>query len=110
MATIDDFLNLDIRVGQIVQAEINSKARKPAYILHIDFGAELGVKGSSAQLCDNYDQEELVGKQILAVVNFPPRRVAGFKSEVLVLAVMCDEKGTVLVIPDKNVKIGEKLA
>lgn len=110
MATIDDFLTLDIRAGTIVQATVNAKAIKPAYALQIDFGEKLGIKGSSAQLCDNYQPQDLIGKQIIAVTNFPARRVAGFKSEVLVLAIVCDQNGTVLVTPDKTVVNGEKLA
>ncbi|WP_232326202.1 tRNA-binding protein [Xenorhabdus hominickii] len=73
-------MSLDIRVGKIIKVEKNEKAIKPAYKLSIDFGGELGEKQSSAQICQNYSEEQLIGKQILAVVNFPPRRVAGFKS------------------------------
>lgn len=107
MATIEDFTALDIRTGKIIHAEKNSKAHKPTYILDIDFGNTLDVKRSSSQLCENYTESDLVGTQILAVVNFPPRRVAGVK---LVLAVICDEKGTVLISPEQTVKNGGKLA
>lgn len=110
MIDFQDFLKLDIRVGKIVSARLNEKARNPAYILEIDFGAEYGVKGSSAQICENYSIEELVDTQIVAIMNFPPKRVAGFKSEVLVLATVCEEHGTVLVKPDKVVRNGQKLA
>ena len=110
MATIEDFKKLDIRVGEILQVEPNKKAIKSAYKLKINFGEELGIKSSSAQLCDNYKCEELVGRQILAVINFPPMLVAGYKSEVLVLAIVCSQNGTVLIQPSNKVKIGEKLA
>jgi tRNA-binding protein len=103
MATIEDFLKLEIQAGTIIHAEINSKARMPAYILNIDFGDEVGVKGSSAQLCENYTETDLIGKQIIAVTNFPTRKVAGFKSEVLVLAVVCNKNGTVLVIMPQEI-------
>ncbi|MCP3981065.1 MAG: tRNA-binding protein [bacterium] len=110
MATIDDLTKLDIRVGEVLSAEPNADARHPAYAMTIDFGDEIGVKQSSAQLCDNYEPSDLVGTRIIAVVNFPPRRVAGFKSEVLVLAIVCAENGTVLVRPDRPVEPGQKLA
>ncbi|PHM74328.1 tRNA-binding protein [Xenorhabdus kozodoii] len=108
-ATMDSFMSLDIRVGKIIKAEKNEKAIKPAYKLYIDFGSDIGEKQSSAQICQNYTAEQLIGKQILAVVNFPPRRVAGFKSEVLVLAAVCDEQGTVLIQPERNVNLGTRM-
>ncbi len=108
MAKFDDFLKLDIRVGEIVKAEMFEKARKPAYKLWIDFGNEIGMKKSSAQITECYQLEELVGKQILGVVNFPARQVADFMSEVLVLGVYA-EQGVVLISPDKQVKKGDKL-
>ncbi|MBB4935323.1 tRNA-binding protein [Lipingzhangella halophila] len=110
MATFEDFLELDIRVGRIVHAEPNAKASVPAYKLRIDFGAELGVKNSSAQLTENYDLESLKGRQVAAVVNFPPKKVAGFSSEVLVLAVVCEDSGTVLLRPDSEVTLGERVS
>ena len=106
----NDFLQVDIRVGTILEATLNKKAKKPAYILKIDFGKELGVKISSAQITQNYTPNELIGKQICAVVNFKPKRVAGVKSEVLVLAVVCKENGTVLIEPTKKVINGERIA
>ena len=87
MATFDDFMKLDIRVGEIVEAEIFEKAKKPAYKLWVDFGEEFGTKRSSAQITESYKREELVGKQVLGVVNFPPRQIADFMSEVLILGV-----------------------
>ncbi len=108
MATFDDFMKLDIRVGTIVEAQVFQKARRPAYQLRVDFGEELGVKKSSAQITDHYTPEELIGKQVLAVVNFPPRQIADFMSEVLVLGTY-SEGGVVLIAPDRPVKNGDKL-
>ena len=108
MAVFDDFMKLDIRVGTIVGAKNFEKARKPAYQLEVDFGEELGVKRSSAQITDHYSAEDLIGKQVLAVVNFPPRQIANFFSEVLVLGTY-SEGGVVLITPDKPVKNGDKL-
>ena len=107
MATFDDFLKLDIRVGTIIKAEDFLNARRPAYKLDIDFGS-LGIKKSSAQITELYQKSELVGKQILAVVNFPPKQIADFMSEVLVLGVYSRE-GVVLIEPNKPVNNGEKL-
>ena len=108
MATFDDFMKLDIRVGTITEAKVFAKARKPAYQLVVDFGEELGQKKSSAQITQHYTPEELVGKQVLAVVNFPPRQIADFMSEVLVLGTY-SEGGVVLITPDKHVANGDKL-
>ena len=108
MATFDDFMKLDIRAGTIVEAVVFEKAKKPAYQLHIDFGNELGIKKTSAQITNHYKPEELIGKQVLAVVNFPPKQIADFMSEVLVLGTY-SEGGVVLVTPDKEVKNGDKL-
>ena len=108
MASFDDFLKLDIRVGTIVSAKNFEKARKPAYQLEVDMGQELGIKRSSAQITDHYRPEYLVGKQVLAVVNFPPRQIANFFSEILVLGTY-SEGGVVLIRPDKPVKNGDKL-
>lgn len=108
MATFDDFMKLDIRVGTIVGAKNFEKARKPAYQLEVDLGEELGVKRSSAQITQQYTAEELIGKQVLAVVNFPPRQIANFFSEILVLGTY-SEGGVVLVTPDKPVQNGDKL-
>lgn len=107
LATFDDFLKLDIRVGTIVEARVFEKARRPAYQLKVDLG-ELGVKRSSAQITDHYKPEDLIGKQVLAVVNFPPRQIANFMSEILVLGTY-SEGGVVLITPDKPVANGDKL-
>lgn len=108
MATILDFMKLDIRVGTIINAKEFPKAKKPAYQLEIDFGVDLGIKKSSAQITNHYKIDDLVGKQILAVVNFPPRQIADFYSEVLVLGTYSDN-GVVLITPDKPVKNGDIL-
>ena len=108
MAAFDDFMKLDIRVGTITDAKVFAKARKPTYQLTLDFGDEIGTKRSSAQITDHYKPEELIGKQVLAVVNFPPRQIADFMSEVLVLGTY-SEGGVVLVTPDKKVQNGDKL-
>lgn len=108
MATFDDFMKLDIRVGTIIEAKIFEKAKKPAYQLKVDLGNEVGIKKSSAQITDVYKCEELIGKQVLAVVNFPPRQIADFMSEVLVLGTYSKD-GVVLITPDKEVANGDKL-
>lgn len=108
MATFDDFMKLDIRVGTITEAKVFAKARKPAYQLLVDFGEEIGTKRSSAQITQHYTPEELVGRQVLAVVNFPPRQIADFMSEVLVLGTY-SEGGVVLITPDRSVQNGDKL-
>ena len=108
MATFDDFMKLDIRVGTITEAKAFEKARRPAYQLWVDLGEEIGVKKTSAQITDYYKPEDLIGKQVLAVVNFPPRQIADFMSEVLVLGTY-SEGGVVLVTPDKKVQNGDKL-
>lgn len=108
MATFDDFMKLDIRVGTIVEAKVFEKARRPAYQLVVDMGDEIGLKKSSAQITDHYTPEELVGKQVMAVVNFPPRQIANFMSEILVLGTY-SEGGVVLIKPDMLVQNGDKL-
>lgn len=104
-----NFSQLDIRAGTVLSASPNEKAKNPAYKLHIDFG-ELGIKQSSAQLCENYQPSDLVNKQIIAIVNFPSMKVAGFQSEVLVLAVVGEDTGTVLLTTDTPVKNGQSVA
>lgn len=108
MATFEDFTKLDIRAGTIIDAKSFEKAKKPAYQLWIDFGKGLGIKKSSAQITDFYKADELIGKQILAVVNFPPRQIADFMSEVLVLGTY-SKGGVVLASIDKTVENGDKL-
>lgn len=108
MATFEDFMKLDIRAGTIIEAKVFKKAKRPAYQLKIDFGEEIGIKKSSAQITKLYSCEDLIGKQILAVVNFPPKQVANFFSEVLVLGTY-SEQGVVLIKPDEPVKNGDKL-
>lgn len=108
MATFEDFMKLDIRVGEITKVEFFEKAKKPAYKLWVDFGNEIGIKKSSAQITDCYSKEELIGKQVLGVVNFPPRQIADFMSEVLVLGVYAAQ-GVVLIQPQQPVKKGDKL-
>lgn len=106
--TYDYFEKVDIRVGKIIQVEDFPKARKPAYKLWIDFGT-LGVKKSSAQITELYRKASLMGKLIIAVVNFPPRQIADFKSEVLVLGVVLDNNEVVLVRPDGDVPLGKRI-
>ena len=110
MATFDDFLKLDIRVGRIVEAREFPEARKPAYQLTIDFGAEIGMKRSSAQLVARYSIEELTGRLVLGVVNFPPRRIGPFDSEVLTLGVPDTAGQVILVAPTSaDAVVGGKL-
>lgn len=107
--TIEEFEAIDIRVGRIVEARGFPEARKPAYLLVVDFGEEVGRRQSSAQLTGLYSAEELVGRLVVAVVNFPPRRIAGFKSEVLVLG-LTDGAGNVLLLqPEREVPIGGRV-
>lgn len=107
--TFDDFLNVDIRVGTITQAEPYPEARKPAIKVWVDFGAELGVKKSSAQITKHYAPDTLIGKQVIAVVNFPPRQIGKFMSEVLVLGMPDDEGEVALITPDIAVPNGGRL-
>jgi len=109
MITFDEFLKVDMRVGKIVRAESFPKARKPAYKLWIDFGEELGTKKSSAQITHHYSPEELIGKKVIAVVNFPPKQIADFMSEVLVLGVNSEEGEVSLLRPDHDAPLGSRV-
>lgn len=109
MITYADFLKVDIRVGTIIEAQQFPEARKPAYQLRVDFGPEIGIKKSSAQITQHYRPEDLVGKQVVAVVNFPPKQIGPFISEVLVLGLSDSEESIVLVSPDQRVVNGQKL-
>lgn len=102
MTLYDNFLSLDIRVGKIVAVEDFPEARKPAYKITIDFGAEIGNKRSSVQIVKHYKKDELVGKKVLGVVNFPPRQIGPFLSEVLTLGVPDGDHECVLIVPDKD--------
>lgn len=108
-ATFDDFLKVDIRVGTITEAREFPEARIPAYQLWVDFGEELGIKKTSARITDNYTLEELTGRQVMAVVNFPPRQIGKFMSEILVLGVPDENNHVTLIAPDKNIPNGGRL-
>ena len=107
--TFDDFLKVDIRVGSIIKAENFPEARKPAYKLWIDFGPSIGTRKTSAQITDNYLPTELVGRQVMAVVNFPPRQIGPFMSEVLTLGVTDNNGAVTLVGPDKKIPNGGRM-
>ena len=109
MATYEDFQKLDIRVGKIVEAENFPEARKASYKLKIDLGEEIGIKKSCAQLPQNYKIEDLIGKQVLCVVNFPPRQIGPAVSEVLTLGLPDNNHECILIVPDKNVPLGGRL-
>jgi tRNA-binding protein len=105
----DDFTKVELRVGQIVKAEIFAEARKPAYILHVDFGQEFGVKKSSAQITALYQPEELVGKQVVGVINFPRKQIGPVMSECLITGFCNERKEIVLCVPDRSAPLGAKL-
>ena len=102
-------MKVEIRLGKVIEVEDFPEAKNPSYKLKIDFGPEIGIKRSSAQLTDNYSKEDLKGRFVLAVVNFPPKQIANFMSEVLVVGVPDKNKNCVLLKPDKEVDIGVRL-
>ena len=108
MTDFETFMKLDIRVGTIIEVLDFPEAKRPAYKLKIDFGKEIGIKKTSAQITNKYKKGDLINKQVLAVVNFPPKQVANFISEVLVLGTYSDG-GVVLITPDERVENGDKL-
>ncbi len=107
--TFDDFLKVDIRVGTVIDVQPFEKARKPAWKMWVDFGDGIGVKKSSAQVTVHYAREDLMGRQVAAVVNFPPRQIADFMSEVLVLGFSDAEGAIVLIGPERAVPNGERM-
>ena len=109
MATIEDFQKIEMRTGTVLEAEDFPEAKNPSYKMKIDFG-EFGIKKTSAQLTKLYKKDDLVGRKIIAVTNFPPRQIGNFISEVLVLGVVLDNKEVVLLQPDRNVPNGKRIA
>ena len=111
METIEwsDFEKVELRVGTVVEVEDFPKARKPAYILHVDFGEEIGLRKSSAQITDVYNRDELVGRQVVGVVNFPPKQIGPIRSQCLVTGFYRDDGAVVLAVPDQPVPNGAKL-
>ena len=109
MATYEDFLKLDIRAGQIVTVEDFPEARRPAYKLKIDLGPEIGIKKSCAQLTKNYSKDQLKGKRVVCVVNFPPKNIGPEVSEVLTLGVPDESHECILLVPDKDIHLGGKI-
>jgi len=105
----EQFENVELRVGTIVQAEDFPKARKPAYILYVDFGKEIGIKKSSAQIIDLYSKDELIGKQVIAVTNFPPKQIGPILSECLITGFYQPNGDVVLAVPDKKIENGSRL-
>lgn len=107
--TYDDFLAVDIRVGRVLEASEFPEARKPAYKLRVDFGDDIGIKKTSAQITDLYQTDELIGRMVVGVVNFPPRQIGPFMSEVLILGLSDSEGRISLISPDQEVPIGGRL-
>ncbi len=109
MATTEDFEKLDIRVGKIIEVHDFPEAKKPAYKLKIDLGNDIGIKSSGVQIVDLYSKEELINKLVLCIVNFPPRKIGPFLSEVLTLGVPDEQGRCILIVPDKEATIGGRL-
>ena len=107
--SFDDFLNVELRVGRVLSAEVFAQARKPAYVLHVDFGPALGVRKSSAQLTVHYTPEDLVGRLVVAVVNFPAKQIGPLMSECLVTGFHDADGAVALCVPDKDVPLGTRL-
>ncbi len=107
--TFDDFMKVDIRAGRITEVFDYPEARKPAYKLTVDLGPEIGIKKSSAQVTQNYTKEELIGRHVLAVVNFPPKQIGKYMSEILVLGVPDANNNVMLIAPDRDVPLGGRL-
>ncbi len=108
--SFDDFLKVELRVGKVISAEVFPEARKPAYFLNVDFGEEIGVRKSSAQITDLYQPDELVGKLVVAVLNFPAKQIGPMKSQCLVTGFHNESNHVALCVPDKAVPIGTRLA
>jgi tRNA-binding protein len=109
MITYDDFSKIDVRVGKIIAVEDFTRAHKPAYKVQIDFGPEIGVKWSSVQAKRDYTKEEMLGQQVVGVVNFPPKNIAGFMSEVLILGVLAEDGGLSLLVPGRPAQLGSRM-
>ena len=107
--SFDDFLKVELRVGKVISAEKFPEARQPAYILHVDFGDELGVKKARAQITDLYREDELVGRLVVAVLNFPPKQIGPIKSQCLVTGFHDDQGHVALCVPDRPVPLGTRL-
>ena len=106
----EDFEKVDMRVGRIVSVEDFPKAKKPAFRIKIDFGSGVGIKQTSAQLTKLYGKEDLMGKQVIAVVNFPPKQIADFSSEVLILGAVCEDGKVILLQPERDAPLGKRIA
>lgn len=109
LITWEDFLKVDLRIGRVLQAELNPQARKPAYLLQVDFGPEIGIKKSSAQITGHYTADALIGKLVVAVVNFPKKQIGNVMSECLVTGFHDAEGNVALCVPDLNVPLGSRL-
>lgn len=110
LASVEQFFEVDIRVGTVIRVEDFPEARRPAYKVWVDFGDEVGIKKSSAQITDLYNKEELLNRQVVAVVNFPPRQVGPFRSEILILGTVQGDQSVVLLQPDRPVQNGLKIS